>query len=124
MLKSNTGNPALIEVIRRRIEEHGPISFARFMDFALYHPEHGFYSSGRAGIGRSGDYFSNVSVGPLFGRLLTAQFAEIWERIGAPERFTIVEQGANNGDFACDVLAAAAKDYPKFFGALDYRIVE
>src|ERR1700736_126484 len=94
------------------------------MEQALYHPEHGYYSSGRAAIGRRGDYFTNVSVGPLFGRLLAAQFAEIWERLGKIENFIIVEQGAHDGQFARDVLEALQESSPEFFSALRYRVVE
>jgi SAM-dependent MidA family methyltransferase len=119
-----TGNHALIDIIRTEIKQRGPVSFAWFMEQALYHPEHGYYSSGRCVIGRHGDYFTNVSVGPLFGRLLTAQFAQMWERLGHPENFVIVEQGAHHGDFARDVLESARKSWPEFFGALHYRIVE
>jgi SAM-dependent MidA family methyltransferase len=91
---------------------------------ALYHPELGYYSSGRCAIGRRGDYFTNVSVGPLFGRLLAAQFAEMWESMGRPDDFVIVEQGAHHGDFARDVLEAARDSAPDCFSALRYRIVE
>jgi SAM-dependent MidA family methyltransferase len=119
-----TGNHVLIDIIRTEITERGPQSFAWFMEQALYHPEHGYYSSGRCEIGRHGDYFTNVSVGPLFGRLLTTQFAQMWERLGRPENFVIVEQGAHHGDFARDVLESARKSRAKFFAALRYRIVE
>src|SRR6266481_6935711 len=94
------------------------------MHQALYHPEHGYYSSGRCAIGRAGDYFTNVSVGPLFGQLLCAQFIEIWERLGKIDNFVIVEQGADDGQFAGDVLESAQKRAPEFFAALRYRIVE
>ena len=94
------------------------------MEQALYHPEHGYYSSDRAQIGRRGDYFTNISVGPLFGELLAAQFAEIWERIGKTGNFVIVEQGAHHGEFARDVLACAQQRFPEFFAALRYRIIE
>jgi len=90
-------NPELLQFIRGEIERDGPIPFARFMELALYHPEHGYYASGRASIGRRGDFFTNVSVGPLFGKLLAAQFAEIWQKLGQPDDFTIVEQGAHDG---------------------------
>jgi SAM-dependent MidA family methyltransferase len=120
----NPGNPALIDLIRAEIQKRGPVSFAWFMEQALYHPEHGYYSSGRCAIGRHGDYFTNVSVGPLFGRLLTAQFAQMWERLGRPENFVIAEQGAHHGDFARDVLESARRSWPGFFAALRYRIVE
>src|ERR1700719_3351796 len=102
----SNGNAALGEIIRAEIRESGPISFARFMEQALYHPDHGYYATGRAAIGRHGDYFTNVSVGPFFGTLLAAQFIEIWQRLGQPDNFVIVEQAAHDGQFAHDVLSA------------------
>ncbi len=119
-----TGDPALIEFIREHIRRDGPVTFRWFMEQALYHPQHGYYASGRAAIGRHGDYFTNISVGPLFGKLLAAQFREMWVRMGAPSSFTIVEQGANSGDFARDVLAALEKNAPEFFRVVHYIIVE
>ena len=118
------GDAALVEFIRARIERDGPVTFAWFMEQALYHPAHGYYSSGRAKIGRGGDYFTSVSVGPLFGRLMAAQFAEMWEALGRPDEFTIVEQGAHTGEFAHDLLSAARERTPEFCEALRYRIVE
>jgi len=120
----NTGNPNLVRFIRAEIEKQGPQSFAWFMQQVLYHPEHGYYSSGRCVIGRKGDYFTNVSVGPLFGQLLASQFSEIWERLGKTNDFVIVEQGAHDGQFALDVLEFAQKRLPEFFDALRYRIIE
>ncbi|MFN2474716.1 MAG: class I SAM-dependent methyltransferase [Chthoniobacterales bacterium] len=119
-----TGNSELIETIRARISAAGPVSFAWFMEQALYHPDHGYYSSGRARIGRQGDYFTNVSVGPIFGRLMATQFAELWRVLGEPAEFTIVEQGANDGQFARDVFSAAAEVSARFAEAILYRIVE
>ena len=117
--------PSLSEILRAEIARTGHIPFRRFMELALYHPEHGYYASGRAAIGRGGDFITSVSVGPLFGRLLAVQFAQMWERLERPARFSIVEQGANNGDFAHDVLAAARDaGPPEFFAALDYQIIE
>ena len=94
------------------------------MQQALYHPEHGYYSSGRCSIGRKGDYFTNVSVGPLFGQLLVSQFSEVWECLGKIDDFVIVEQGAHDGQFALDVLEFSQKRLPEFFNTLRYRIVE
>lgn len=114
----------LAQEIAQEIARSGPIPFRRFMERALYDPAHGYYASGRAAIGRGGDFFTNVSVGPFFGRLLAEQFAEMWERLERPERFTLVEQGANRGDFAADVLDAAARFHPAFGAALRCVIVE
>src|ERR1700736_2997819 len=106
--------------MRAEIRRRGPQPFAWFMEQALYHPEHGYYSSDRAAIGRRGDYFTNVSVGPLFGQLLAMQFAEIWERLGKIDKFTIVEQGAHHGEFACDVLEFLKRRSPQMFSAVRY----
>ena len=124
MLRTQTRNPALVELILNEINNRGPVSFAWFMQHALYHPEHGYYSSGRCSIGRKGDYFTNVSVGPLFGQLMAAQFTEICERLGKIDNFLIVEQGAHDGQFARDVLQSAQKHAPEFFAVVRYRIVE
>ncbi|HEU0275476.1 MAG TPA: SAM-dependent methyltransferase [Candidatus Udaeobacter sp.] len=123
-MSARNENAALIGLIRDQIKKHGPVSFAWFMEQALYHPEHGYYSSGRCSIGRKGDYFTNVSVGPLFGQLLAAQFSEVWEQLGRIDNFVIVEQGAHDGQFARDVLQFVQHRWPEFFGALCYRIIE
>lgn len=120
----HAGNSALAEIIRDAIRRRGPVTFDWFMEQALYHPALGYYSSGRCEIGRRGDYFTNVSVGPLFGRLLAAQFVEMWESLGRPEDFVVVEQGAHHGDFARDVLGAVLERAPEFFSKLRYWIIE
>ncbi len=112
----------LVEIIADEIAAHGPVPFARFMAQALYHPAYGYYSGGKARVGRKGDFFTNVSVGSLYGRLLAVQFAEMWERMGRPADFSIVEQGAHGGEFAADVLGALRGN--GCFAAVTYRIVE
>jgi SAM-dependent MidA family methyltransferase len=123
-LNAQPANPELIHLICDQIRARGPVPFAWFMEQTLYHPQHGYYSSGRCGIGRRGDYFTNVSVGSLFGRLLAAQFAEIWEKMGKVDNFVIVEQGAHHGEFARDVLEALGEKSPDFFSVLRYCIIE
>jgi len=114
----------LAEAIRQEISRRGPIPFRDFMERALYDPGHGYYGSGRARVGRGGDFFTNVSVGPLFGRLLALQFEEMWLRLDAPKLFVIVEQGADRGDFALDVLSWAHLYSPTFHEAIRYKFVE
>ena len=94
----------------------GRITFARFMELALYHPPHGYYAGKRERIGKQGDYFTSVSVGPLFGRILAKQFAKFREELGNPPEFEVVEFGGHRGRFREDVLAAIPD--------LSYRIVE
>ncbi|MEA3187558.1 MAG: hypothetical protein QOD99_1388 [Chthoniobacter sp.] len=97
------------------------MSFRDFMAAALYDPEHGYYAAGHARIGREGDFFTNVSLGPLFGQMLATQFEEMWRRLGCPRDFRIVEQGAHSGDFAHDVLSGTGADFRR---ALGYVIIE
>jgi SAM-dependent MidA family methyltransferase len=106
------------------IAERGAVRFRDFMELALYHPEHGYYGAGRAALGRAGDYFTSVNVGPIFGELLGAQFHEMWTHLGRPHGFTIVEQGANDGTLAADILEWSRQCAPDFFEAMRYEIVE
>ena len=103
------------------IEANGPLTFARFMELALYHPEAGYYASGRARIGKHGDFYTNVSVGPVFGEILASQFREMWSRLGKPARFALVEQGANDGQLASDILRAMAGE---ILERVEYWIIE
>jgi SAM-dependent MidA family methyltransferase len=119
-----SGNSQLIQIIRAEISARGPISFARFMQLALYEPSHGYYASGRAQIGRHGDFFTNVSIGPTFGRLLAAQFAEVWEKLKRPATFLILEHGAHDGAFAADTLSALERSLPECYAAIHYVIAE
>ena len=114
----------IAQFIREHIRANGPVPFPWFMEQALYHPKFGYYASGRAEIGRQGDYFTNVSVGPLFGRLLATQFFEIWRKLGKTDNFAIVEQGAHHAEFAADVLGSIRASFPDFFSTLHYCIIE
>lgn len=90
------------------------------MQIALYHPEHGYYA--RNNIGKAGDFFTSVSVGPLFGQLLAFYLADRLENI--PGRLKIVEAGANDGQLARDILDWLAARRPKLLERLDYLIIE
>ena len=102
-------SPSLSERIRQEIETQGPVSFSRFMNLALYDPLEGYYASGRAAVGREGDFFTSVSVGPVFGAVLAGQFLEMWEALGRPPEFRLIEQGANDGRLSNDILSALSQ---------------
>jgi SAM-dependent MidA family methyltransferase len=110
---------AAADRIRAEIGKAGSIPFERFMEIALYHPAGGYYRREREmpRTGRKGDFFTSVSVGPLFGRLLARQFLEMWERMDRPAPFWIVEQGAEDARLARD-------EAPDFFAALRYGIFD
>jgi SAM-dependent MidA family methyltransferase len=111
-------------LLRETIARQGPMRFDAFMEAALYHPAHGYYSSGRAKIGRDGDFFTSVSIAPLFGRLLARQIAGLWAVFGSPNPFRILEQGAHQGALMRDLLDALERDHPDCAHAAEPVIVE
>lgn len=118
-----TENAALVELLRRRIEAEGAITFHDFMETVLYHPHHGYYASRRP-VGREGDYLTSPEVHPIFGAMVGKQLAQCWELLDRPARFEVVEQGAGTGRLARDILRWAERQAPAFTAALRYRIVE
>ncbi len=114
----------LSTVIKTLVIQNGPIPFRRFMEMALYDPQHGYYGSGRARIGRQGDFFTNVSVGPLFAKLIVRQVVEMWQKVGAPTEFTFVEQGAHHGHFTRDFLQSLKVIERPCFDAVKVVLVE
>jgi SAM-dependent MidA family methyltransferase len=118
------GSLPLAAFIREHLQRNGPAPFPWFMEQALYHPAYGYYTSARARIGREGDYYTNVSVGHLYGQLLASQLIEMWKLLGSPARFTIVEQGAEDGLLAWDILSAIAEESNQAAACIRYAIVE
>lgn len=121
-LKAGEHARALSEMLAARIRTHGPMTFAEFMRECLYHPFHGYYA--RAGATRFGDYYTSVDVHPIFGRLLARQFAEMWELLGSPQPFVVVESGAGVGRLAGHILNFSERALPEFYSALAYVAVE
>ena len=79
------------------------ISFAEAMETALYMPEGGYYAQEPRKIGRKGDFYTSVSVGPLYGRLIAEAVNRVWEGLGRTDDFTLIEQGAHDGQLMEDV---------------------
>jgi len=107
------------EIVAERARRLGPIPFDEVVELALYHPEHGFYSTGR-GAGRSGDFLTSPEVGPLFGAVLARAFDDWWRDLDEPDPYVVVEAGAGAGTLAGHVLNAR----PRCLRALRYVLVE
>jgi SAM-dependent MidA family methyltransferase len=95
------GRP-LADRLRARIEAEGPITFAAFMEAALYDPDAGFYS--RLAAGGRGHFETSPRTSPAFAMLLGAQLEELWERLDRPDPFWVVEVGAGDGTLAAQLL--------------------
>jgi SAM-dependent MidA family methyltransferase len=117
---------ALIDVIRER----GPMTVAAFMNLVLYDPRFGYYSRASRRSGRTGDFFTSVDVGSLFGELLAVQIAEMADIVARPGPptaggpFDLVEAGAGDGRLAADILHALRARHPDVFVRTRLRLVE
>ncbi len=118
------GHPGLVEKLVARIERDGPISFAAFMEAALYDPEFGYYMTAGPRIGREGDYYTSLDVHPIFAELAGRQIAQAAKEIVPSGEFTIVEMGAGKGLLAQHLLNACRRDKPDFLARLRYLLVE
>lgn len=114
---------ALTDIIRAEIKQSGVISFARFMELALYCPDYGYYETENVTVGRHGDFFTSVSVGSLFGELLACRFASWLESI-SPGKIQIVEAAAHDGKLASDILCWLKKHRTAVFERVEYVILE
>lgn len=81
----------------------GSISFAEFMQLALYAPGLGYYNAGAAKFGPNGDFVTAPEVSPLFGRVLARQCASVLQQLPVPQ---VLELGAGSGALAVQVLGA------------------
>jgi SAM-dependent MidA family methyltransferase len=104
--------------LQERIRSSGPMPFAAFMKHALYHPRHGYYATRVPGHG--GDYRTAPSITPWFGRLVAGELHRIWDALGRPEPFWVVEVGGGLGDLAAGAMEAAGP----LSGALRWRFIE
>ena len=101
------------------------ITFAEYMSLALYHEHYGYYKSGVVSIGAKGDFFTSSSLGKDFGELLALQFIEMWQNLGFPNPFYLVEMGAGNGELAQDILDYLRQwQHTAFIKVLKYIIIE
>jgi len=100
--------------IRNKISINSKITFADFMEIALYHPE-GYYNNSN-NISSNGDYFTSSILHPAFAHLLTIQFRQMWKLLDSPNEFWIIEMGSGTGHFAHEVRKYAniiCKDFAK-----------
>ena len=108
------------ELLAAEIRANGPIGFRRFMEVALYHPEHGYYRRGAGALGkdrfgtdrpghdrlgndpfgRAGDFFTAEQIQPVFGILIAARIRDLCHAMGSPPGFTVVELGAGRREMA------------------------
>ena len=122
----------LMQHVTALIRETGPLTFARFMELALYDEEHGYYTTGggratsaTSPIGREGgDFFTAPSLSPVLAKCLVRQLAEIDERLGHPPVFHLVEMGPGDGTLLRDLLQECQEQQASLLPRLACILVE
>jgi SAM-dependent MidA family methyltransferase len=117
-------DPELERIIREEIAAAGPITFARFMELALYHPERGYYRSEAPRPGRDGDFLTAPEAHPIFGQSIARLAIDAWNALDRPERFVVREHGAGSGALAAALIDGVRRESPVLATALRYRAVE
>jgi SAM-dependent MidA family methyltransferase len=123
-------DPHLVAKIAAEIRATGPMTFARFMELALYDPEAGYYSrSGAAdgeasGPGRRGDFLTAPESHPIFGWALARHLESVWLALDRPARFVVREHGAGTGALAAGILDGLRRAGSGLFDAIRYQAID
>ncbi len=121
----------LMQRITVLIRETGPVTFARFMELALYDEKYGYYMTGggfsrtTSPIGGEGsDFFTTPSLSPILAKCLVRQLEEIDERLGHPPVFHLVEMGPGDGTLLRDLLQECQEQQSSLFSRFACILVE
>nr|WP_316627321.1 SAM-dependent methyltransferase [uncultured Brevundimonas sp.] len=112
--------------LAREIALTGPMTVADYVTRCLHDPKGGYYAS-RPALGEGGDFITAPLISQMFGELIGLWVVETWNRLGAPERFRLVEVGPGDGTLMTDALRAiggAARLAPGFLEACDLILIE
>ena len=115
---------ALVARIHSEIERDGPITFARFMELALYDPDGGYYRASAARPGRAGDFLTAPEAHPIFGAALARAVADAWDRVDRPAPFVLREYGAGTGTLGLAIVNGVRAERPDLAEVLRYEPIE
>lgn len=114
---------ALQAIIAEVIRREGPIGIDRYWDLALFHREHGYYTS-REPFGAGGDFVTAPDVSQMFGELIGAWLVAAWNGLGCPSPFVLAEIGPGRGTLMADILRTVRKIDIAFLKAARIALVE
>lgn len=120
-------NPELVGRIAAEIRTGGPMTFARFMELALYDPTAGYYASGGGGTtgpGRAADFLTAPEGHPIFGWSVARWVESVWEAIDRPARFVVREHGAGSGALAAGILDGLRRAGSPLLDAIEYQAAD
>jgi NADH dehydrogenase [ubiquinone] 1 alpha subcomplex assembly factor 7 len=113
---------SLKDRLAREIALTGPMTVADYVTRCLHDPQGGYYAS-RPRLGERGDFITAPLVSQMFGELIGLWAVEVWSRLGAPDRFRLVEVGPGDGTLMSDALRAA-RAMPAFLTAAELVLIE
>jgi SAM-dependent MidA family methyltransferase len=87
----------LLSILRNEIRDQGPITFARFMELALYHPDFGYYRT-RDRFGRAGDFYTAEQLQPVFGEVMARFVDKLTQETTCEGTFGVLELGAGRAE--------------------------
>jgi SAM-dependent MidA family methyltransferase len=120
-------DPALVAQIRSEIERDGPMTFARFMELALYDPDRGYYTRPAApagGPGRQADFLTAPESHPIFGEAIARHLESAWDALRRPDRFVVREHGAGTGALAAGLLGGLRRSGSPLAAAIRYQPID
>ena len=114
--------PSLGELVDMQIRANGPMTVATYMGLCLTHPREGYYSASDP-LGAAGDFITAPEISQMFGELIGFFCVTLWQQMGEPRSFTLLELGPGRGTLMQDALRAASRA-PGFTDAVHLQLFE
>ncbi len=105
------------------IKTNGPITFEKFMEFALYDKESGYYTTDSGKFGKSGDFYTSPTVHKAFGQVISNFITRVYESIAEKEIY-VAEIGAGSGYLALDILESLKENNKELYESLNYICID
>ncbi len=112
----------LQSILSETIQRDGPMPVDQWMSLCLSDPDHGYYTT-RQPFGKHGDFTTAPEISQMFGELLGLWTAVVWQQMGSPSHFQLIELGPGRGTLMADALRAAG-GVPGFSDAASVHMVE
>ena len=110
----------LDKLIRKHIQDHGPLPLAEYMSLCLVHPTLGYYMRG-ASVGK--DFITAPEISQMFGELLGIWTLSVWQSMGEPDTLNLIELGPGRGTMMADLIRSTAR-WDHFQKAVRIHFVE